>query len=248
MRIAALYDIHGNLPALEAVIGEITTLGVDHIIVGGDVLPGPMCVESLELLVHSEIPTSYIRGNGEVAVLDELAGREPEVPPAYRDTIRASATQLSAKQQDAIAVWPATLTLNVPSVGEVLFCHATPGNENELVFETTDSRIMEIVLAGVTADVVVCGHTHMQFDRTVGKWRLINAGSVGMPFDEPGAYWLLLDGDIQLRRTSYDLEAAAQRIRASSYPRAAEFADKNIIAPPTRQAMLAAFRPAEVRN
>jgi len=248
VRIAALYDIHGNLPALEAVLKEVAASAVDQIVVGGDVVPGPMCAESMDLLERSDIPISFIRGNGEVAVLDELAGREPKVPSAYRDTIRASADQLSAKQRADIAEWPATITMEVPLIGSVLFCHATPRNENELVFETTDEGIMQKVLADVTADVIICGHTHMQFDRTVAKRRVVNAGSVGMPFDEAGAYWLLLDRDIQLRHTLYDLEAAAARIRATGYPRASEFADKNVLRPPTRRAMLAAFRSAEVKS
>ena len=248
MRVAALYDIHGNAPALEAVLDELARVGVDHVVVGGDVVPGPMPAESLDLLGGTGIATSYILGNGEVAGLDELAGRESRVPPAYRDIMRWSAHALSAAQGTAIATWPATLTLDLPHLGKVLFCHATPRNETEIVLETTSDAVVERVLAGVSASIVVCGHTHMQFDRRIGSRRLVNAGSVGMPFDEPGAYWLLLDHDVELRRTRYDVQTAAQAIRASRYPGAAEFADKNVLAPPSRQAMLTAFAAAQVKE
>ena len=101
--------------------------------------------------------------------------------------------------------------------------------------------------ADVDAALVVCGHTHMQFDRPVGRTRVVNAGSVGMPFGEPGAYWLLLGPDIELRRTPYDLEAAADRIRMTGYPDAAEFAAKYVLAPPAQAEILAAFAKSEIK-
>ena len=96
-------------------------------------------------------------------------------------------------------------------------------------------------LEGVDAPLVVCGHTHMQFDRTVGPIRIVNAGSVGMPFGEPGAYWLLLGPHLVFRHTSYDLTEAVDRIRATGYPEADEFAEGNVLSPPAESAMLEAF-------
>jgi hypothetical protein len=87
----------------------------------------------------------------------------------------------------------------------------------------------------------------MQFDRTVGRVRVVNAGSVGMPFGEPGAYWLLLGPDVQLRHTPYALVSAAERIRATSYPQAEEFAAQNVLQPPSERQMLEAFARAELR-
>ena len=89
--------------------------------------------------------------------------------------------------------------------------------------------------------MVICGHTHMQFDRTIGPVRVVNAGSVGMPFGEPGAYWLLLGPTVELRKTTYDLEAAAERVRKTTYPQAEEFASRNILQPPSEEQMLEAF-------
>ena len=95
---------------------------------------------------------------------------------------------------------------------------------------------------GIDTDLVVCGHTHMQFDRTLGRYRVVNAGSVGMPFQQPpGAYWLLLDENVRLRYTSYDTGAAAARVRASSYPQAEEFAARNILDSPRESDVLASM-------
>jgi diadenosine tetraphosphatase ApaH/serine/threonine PP2A family protein phosphatase len=99
----------------------------------------------------------------------------------------------------------------------------------------------------VDAELVVCGHTHVQFDRRIGATRVINAGSVGMPFGRAGADWLLLGPDAELRHTDYDLEAAAARIRRTAYPQAEAFATGSVLAPPSEEAMLAALGSLEVR-
>jgi len=115
MRIAAIYDIHANLPALEAVIGKIRHEQVDGIVVGGDVLPGPMPLETLERLQDLDVPVQFIYGNGEVAVLEQLAGRDPAaVPEPYRLTIRWTAEQLGPEQQRFLAAWPKTRCRNLP--------------------------------------------------------------------------------------------------------------------------------------
>src|SRR4029077_18235739 len=127
------------------------------------------------------------------------------------------------EQAAAIARWPLTVTLRVPPLGEVLFCHATPRNENEIFTKLTrEARMLEI-FGGVTAALVVCGHTHMPFDRSAGAVRVVNAGSVGMPFGATGADWLLLGPGVEFRHTTYDLDRAATRIRATAYPKAEEF-------------------------
>jgi len=143
MRIAAIYDIHANLPALEAVIGKIRHEQVDGIVVGGDVLPGPMPLETLERLQDLDVPVQLIYGNGEVAVLEQLAGRDPAaVPEPYRLTIRWTAEQLGPEQQRFLAAWPKTRCRNLPGLGAVLYCHATPRNENECFTRLTpESRL-----------------------------------------------------------------------------------------------------------
>jgi len=87
----------------------------------------------------------------------------------------------------------------------------------------------------------------MQFDRMVAGIRVVNAGSVGMPFGEPGADWLLLGPEVQLRHTAYDLATAAERIRGTDYPQAKEFAARSVLHPPSKKEMLEAFSRAELR-
>jgi predicted phosphodiesterase len=247
MRVAALYDIHGNLPALKAVLDQVRQAQVDQIVVGGDVVPGPMPRETLALLRELEIPVQYILGNGEVALLDEMAGRAPKVPEQVRSIIQWCAKELGPEGQRWFAGWPETLRMNIDRLGGVLFCHATPRNENEIFLRTTAVERLSPVFAAVDAALVVCGHTHMQFDRKVGAVRVINAGSVGMPFGEPGADWLLLGHEIQLRHTNYDFAEAAEQIRATNYPQAEDFAANNVLRPPSEAKMLDLFSKAELK-
>ena len=239
MRIAALYDIHGNLPALQSVLDEVRREGVDQIVVGGDVVPGPMPRETLDLLLDLDLPVQFIRGNGEVAVLAEKAGRDSGVPELFRGLVRWSGEQLSPEHERHLSSWPMTLRL-----GGVLFCHATPRDENEIFTRLTPEDRLLPIFEAVDAPLVVCGHTHMQFDRKIGRTHVVNAGSVGMPFGRPGADWLLLGPDVQLRHTSYDREQAAERIRATSYPQAQEFAARNVLQPPSEDEMLRQFESA----
>lgn len=244
MALAALYDIHGNLPALEAVLRDVRDQGVTRVVIGGDVLPGPMPVECLDVLTSLDVPTTFIRGNGEVAVLAERDGRDSGVPPRYRPGVRWVAAQLTEAHARAIAMWPGTARL-----AETLFCHATPRNENDIFVRTTPDDALQPIFAAAGAATVVCGHTHMPFDRRIGTVRVVNAGSVGMPFGEAGACWLLLHEDgVRLRRTEYDLEAAAERIRATRYPGADEFAAQYVLQRPAEAQMLELYRRADVAH
>jgi predicted phosphodiesterase len=231
MRIAALYDIHGNLPALEAVLGDVRRAGVDRIVVGGDVLPGPMPQESLARLASLDIPTDFLRGNGDRETLQERPDRPSRVPETARQQLRWCRAQLSDAQARAIEAWPLTLRYDVPGIGSMLCCHATPRNDEDVFTHRVPEPMLRPILDGV-ADLVVCGHTHMQFDVSVGRTRVVNAGSVGMPFEKPGAYWLLIDGDVELRRTEYDLDEAAAAVRRTTFPNAEEFASVYILNPP----------------
>ena len=247
MRVAAIYDLHGNLPALEAVLQELRQEKVDRIVVGGDVLPDPMPGETLELLRDLNATTHFIYGNGEVAVIQQLAGKEPSaVPQAFRPVIRWTADQLDPQHQQWLSTWPKTLTLEILGLGSVLFCHATPQNENDIFTRLTPDDRLVPLFEKVDAAVVVCGHTHMQFDRMIGHTRVVNAGSVGMPFGKPGAHWLLLGPDIQFRHTTHDLARGAGRVRRTAYPQAEDFASRNILNPPTEQEMLEIFTRVEL--
>jgi len=247
MRLAVIYDIHGNLPALEAVLEEVRRAGAEHIVVGGDVLPGPMPLETIQCLLHLDIPVQFIHGNGDREVLARMRGIETGgVPEKFRGVIDWTAQQLQPEHEQLLAGWPSTLELELNSFGKVLFCHATPRTDTEIFTRLTREDRLLAIFAGVNSDVVVCGHTHMQFDRTVGTTRVLNAGSVGMPFGEPGADWLLLGPGVQFRHTPYDLVKAAEQIRTTAYPQAEAFVEHTILHPPSEKDMLEAFSRVEL--
>lgn len=248
MRVAAIYDIHANLPALEAVLRDIRQADVDRVVVGGDVLPGPMPRETITCLLDLDLPVQFIQGNGDREVLAWRRGTETSIiPEQYREAMRWVAQQLHPEDEQLLDGWPQTLCTEIRGLGEVLFCHATPRNDTEIFTRLTSEDRLVPVFDGLDVPVVVCGHTHMQFDRTIGRIRVLNAGSVGMPFGEPGAYWLRLGPDVQLRHTPYDLEEAAERIRHSEYPQAADFAARNVLQPPSERETLEAFSLVELR-
>ena len=232
-RLAAIYDIHGNLPALEAVLEEIRAAGVDHVVVGGDVLPGPMPGETLARLADLNIPATFIMGNGDREVLEQRKGVESAViPEQFREMMRWVAGQLDETLVKWISTWPMTTRSDVHELADVLFCHATPRSDTEMFSSQTSEERLLPIFEGIDEPIVVCGHTHRQFDRMIGKTRVINAGSVGMPFGATGAYWLLLGPTVELRRTDYDLARAAERIGQTNYPGAREFAQNYVLSAP----------------
>jgi putative phosphoesterase len=253
VRVAALYDIHGNLPALEAVLKEVRLADVDRIVVGGDVLPGPMPHETMEYLLGLDISAkvSYIHGNGDREVLAQMSGTETDwfhnAVEAWRVPVRWSAQQLNGEHQRILAGWPPTCRMEIPDLGAVLFCHATPRNDTEIFTRLTPEAVLAPIFKELGVSVVVCGHTHMQFDRMIGATRVVNAGSVGMPFGQPGADWLMLGPGVELRHTVYDFARAAERILATIYPQAEEFAARNVLQPPPEEQTLAAFTAAGLK-
>ena len=251
MRIAAIYDIHANLSALDSVLDEIRQAKVDCVVVGGDVFPGPLPRETIQCLLDFEIPAQFIHGNVDREVLAQMSGLETDwyrtAPEQWREPVRWTAQQLDHQHQRLLEGWPPTCSITIPGLGDVLFCHATPRNDTEVFTRlTSDDRLLPI-FEGLGVSMVVCGHTHMQFDRMVGTTRVVNAGSVGMPFGESKADWLLLDPDVQLRHTRYDLARAANRIRSTTYPQAEDFASRNVLHPPSEEETLATFTRAELK-
>lgn len=199
------------MPALDAVLAEVDALGIETIVVGGDVAAGPMPVEALDLL--RDRGARFVRGN---------ADRLRDLPP--REDLSWAARLLGAERLAFLAELPVDLTLDVDGLGPVRFCHGAPGSDEITITRVTPDERLRGLLAGVDERVVVCGHTHVQFDRTVDGIRVVNTGSVGAPYEaEPGAYWALLGDGVDLRRTPYDVEAAAAAILASGYPRAADY-------------------------
>jgi predicted phosphodiesterase len=248
MRVAAIYDVHANLPALDAVLTEIREIGVDRIVVGCDVVPGPMPCETMARLLALDVPVQFIHGNCDRNALAYMRGMETgEVPESFGEIFRWSAQQVQPDFEALIAGWPLTVRLTIDGIGDVLFCHATPRNDTEIFTRLTPEERLKPVFDGADASLVVCGHTHMQFDRMVGETRVVNAGSVGMPIGKPGAYWLLLGPEVELRRTVYDCASAAERIRATEYPGAQDYAENSVLRTPDEHEMLERYESTALR-
>jgi putative phosphoesterase len=218
VRVAALYDIHGNLPALEAVLAEADD--ADLIVVGGDVAWGPMPEATIDRLMELRGRARFVMGNADREVLTGLdeSGRKDvaEVTAWVHD-------RLTDRHHDFLESFESTLTLRIEALGETLFCHGSPRSDTEGITETTpDDDITEMV-AGLDAEVVVCGHTHRPFDRVVGNVRIVNPGSVGLPYGENGAFWALFAPDVTLKRADYDFGMAARLFEQSGVPHASEF-------------------------
>ena len=236
---------------------KVRQAGVDQIVVGGDVLPGPMPRETMARLLALDIPAQFIYGNGDRAILAQLTASDPgevtywgttagvDVPEPMRELIRWTARQV-AEYRDVLASWPLTTTLAIDGLGTVLFCHATPRNEVDIFTRLTPEERLLPLFEGVDASVVVCGHTHMQFDRKVGRTRVVNAGSVGMPFGTTGADWLLLGPGVELRKTHYDTAATAEQFRRTAYPMVEEFAVRYLLQPPSEEESLKASGASEL--
>ena len=189
--------MHGNLPALEAVLADVPDDAA--IVVGGDVAAGLFPSETLERLRALGDRVHWLRGNAD----REITPAEKGLAPSHvMDWVRA---QLSEEQVAFLYGLPPSVTLDVDGLGRVLFVHATPRNDIDIFTERTPEESVAPCFAGVDAELVVCGHTHTQFARRIAGVRVVNAGSVGMPYeDEPGAYWTLLGPGVEPRRSAYE--------------------------------------------
>jgi predicted phosphodiesterase len=178
---------------------------------GGDVFEGPSPEATLDLV--RSLDANFVRGNCE------------------RDPTERMVEKLGRAAIERARAWPTTFELD-----GVLYCHATPRSDEAIVTERSPADRFEQALDGVAARLVVAGHTHIQFRRE--RW--VNAGSIGMPYEgDIAAYWALIGDDVEFRRTEFDVELARAEVLASDWPIATEFANENLVAPPTRDDALA---------
>jgi predicted phosphodiesterase len=214
VKVAALYDVHGNLPALQAVLADPRCASVDAIVCGGDLVVGPYPAECLDTLEALDGRVRFLRGN-----CDREAVEVPD-DGELGAAARWSNERLGRERVARVARWPLTVELDVPSLGTTLFCHATPASDTPILTRVTPEEEVARELEDVVVDVVVCGHTHVQYDRRIGALRLVNAGSVGMPYEgSPDARWALLDEHgLELVSTAYDAEAALETLERAGFP------------------------------
>lgn len=230
MTVAALYDVHGNLDALEAVLTDRRLARADTIVCGGDLVAGPMPAACLDTLLALGDRVRFLRGNGDREVAE---GRE-----AHGGAWCAG--ELGPARLELVRSWPLTIDLDVTC--GITFCHATPRADDEIVTLLTPEGELERALAPAARQLVVGGHTHVQGERRLASGRrFVNAGSVGRPYEgAPGAYWALIGDRVELFHTAYDVEAAAAAIEASGYPDAAAHAG-NLRVPPSAEEATAFF-------
>jgi predicted phosphodiesterase len=218
MRILALYDIHGNIDALDAVLADPRAQDRDAVVVGGDAVPGAFARDVLDRLDALAEPTHWVRGNGEREVAEaagpDAAAPDPDDLPLVTATLNARA--LDPDRVAALGALPLTVILD-----GILFCHATPRSDEELLTRLSPPDRYDAALAGVEQPLVVAGHTHQQHEHTTSAGvRFVNAGSVGLSYEGDGAArWSLVDnGEPHLMSTTYDHAAAGARILASGWP------------------------------
>jgi putative phosphoesterase len=208
--LAALYDIHGNLAALEAVLAEVPDDVT--ILVGGDICAGgEQPSETLTRLRGLGDRVTWLRGNADREL---FPGEDGLAPLEFLEETRS---KLSEEEIAFLHELPPT-----QRIGDVLYCHASPRNDLDIFTERTPEERIAFLFEGLHVATVVCGHTHMQYERTVAGVRVVNAGSVGAPYEEePGAYWLL---DLVHQRTPYD----GAELKATREEAVAEFTERGL--------------------
>jgi predicted phosphodiesterase len=217
--------VHGNLPALEAALAAARDRGAEVLVFGGDLAWGPLPAETVARI--RGLDALHVRGN---------ADREVAAALADDAVTRWAAQRLDDDDRAWLGGLPETQTVAVQGLGRVRFVHGSPRSDEETITDATPGERIAEMLAGVGEDVVVCGHTHAAFDRRVGATRVVNAGSVGLPFGVPGAHWLLLGPGVEHVVTPYDAAAAGAAFRAAGGPDAEDFAAHAAAPPPASTA------------
>jgi predicted phosphodiesterase len=231
--VAALYDIHGNLPALEAVLQEVGDSGADTILVGGDVAWGPWPRQTVERLEDLELPTIFVRGNADREVARASA------PSSSSESALAEVTawcgdQLAEEQRRWLDSLAPSVPLDVEGLGRTLFCHGSPRSDEEIITVLTPEARLAKALGNAPEETIVCGHTHMQFERHLFDKQIVNAGSVGLPYQQPsGAYWAQFGPGFELRRSDYDVRKTAEVMRLTGCPHVDHFFTSAITDPPS---------------
>jgi predicted phosphodiesterase len=225
VRVAALADVHGNAPALAAVLDEVEREQPDLIVFGGDLTWGSLPQETLALVRALAIPARFVRGNADRMVGVETEGRGPWMT-----------SQHSVEDLAFFAAFEPTVSLDVDGLGATCFCHGSPRSDEECVTERTPAERVREFMSDRDERVVVTAHVHVQYDRTVEGVRCVGPGSVGLPYEgQPGyAFWAILGPDVELHRTAYDSESALALMRETEDPRVEQIAEL-MLTPPSRE-------------
>ena len=241
-RVVILADIHGHAPALDAVLAEPDVASADLIVLNGDLADGPFPSETLDLLEALGSRALWLGGNGDRWLSEASADRFRHPDPSTDALLRWAADQLSDARHTRLAALPLTASLDITGLGRVAICHATARSDNEMLLVDSSIEQARAAFAGMDAELVIVGHSHMPFDRLFDRRRVVNAGSVGLPYGHAGASWMLLGPDVVLRRTLYDVQATADLIRATDMPNAEDFVRSCVLTTDSDAEALDAFR------
>lgn len=223
-KLAVISDIHGNLPALEAVISDLKDFNVDHVIVPGDVIGfGLFSRQTAEIVIKNG--WSVIRGNNEYFLIDY---KTPRAPTEWNDPVQFAPNawldkQFNQKLKTLIASWPDTLNLRFRDAPPIQVFHGTPDSPWDSIYWTLTDEEIKKLLFNTEADYVICGHTHLPMDRQSGRWRIFNPGSVGVPIDGIfSASYMILEGNEQgwkatFQRIPFDYDAIFEEFETSGY-------------------------------
>ncbi|MFI9486795.1 metallophosphoesterase family protein [Promicromonospora sp. NPDC052451] len=247
--VAVLSDVHGVLPVLDAVLAEPDVAGADRVVVTGDHAAGPQPVEVLDRLRSLGDRALLVRGNADRELVTLARGGTTAVPDPVAPW---AAARLRPADVDLLAGLPHPAELTVEGFGRVVFCHGTPRDDDEVVLVDSSLDRWAEVLGGLDPSVttVVMGHTHMPFVRLVDRRLCLNPGSVGMPYGRAGGSWALLRaGQVELRHTPVDVEAAVAAVVAgSAYPAAEDWAREYVASVNSDADALRAFAPRDGRG
>ena len=248
VRVAALYDIHANPFALDAVLTDVEAEGVDAILIGGDIAWGPFPTQTLDRLQALRPLAIFIRGNADREVAQRL-GRDAGLDELTATLNAWAADQLAPQQREWLGGLPETVVLDVDGIGETLFCHGSPRSDEEPITPITPAGRFEEALRDVEQKLVVCGHSHMQFERLTRDLHVVNAGSVGVPYQGvPGAFWALLGDTVSLRTSTYDVASACEAMASSDCPYVNEVFVEALLKPPAMDDVARQFEDIAARK
>jgi predicted phosphodiesterase len=233
MRLALIADIHGNLPALDAVLAELAREGIDQAVCLGDISIGPQPVETLERVRALGCPV--ILGNWDAWLVEGMPDLDGgALGQVLSETCSWAGSKLSPEQQDLLLRFAPVVEHDLPGGETLLAFHGSPRSYEDAIFATTPDDEVEEMLDGRDALVHVGGHTHFQLVRRLGESLLVNPGSIGLPFRRalPGVmevapwaeYGVLTFEDgrvsVDLRRAPFDLDELLTALRESGMPHA----------------------------
>jgi len=234
--------VHGNAPALRAVLGEVAESDAELLVSLGDLTWGVQPEETRALLQAFELPTIFVSGNGERALRELRDGRDGNARERWMLDHHSPETYAFLDTFVEHAV------VHVDGLGSVRFCHGSPRSDVELVTPATPEQRIRAMTEGVPERVLLTAHTHLQFDREVAGIRSVNPGSVGMPYTgRRGAFWAMLGPDVELRRTDYDLEETVRIYEDSDDP-LADAMIEILLTPPGPDEVIAHAEAHEFRD